>query len=88
MLIFKLLGLYQALRGGGGGGDVGVGVGVGVCMGSSYRCIVACAHLRNNTGRRTATMAAPILFTSGLVKYEAVLHSCGTSPVGGMGTDL
>ena len=49
----------------------------------SYRCIVACAHLENGTGRRIATMVAPLLLTSGPVKYEALLHSCGTSPVGG-----
>ena len=57
-------------------------------MGSSYRCIVACAHLGNGTGRRTATMAALLLLTSGPVRHEAVLHSYGTSPVGGLGTDL
>ena len=45
-------------------------------------------HLGNDTGHRTATMMAPLLHTSGPVRYEAVLHSCGTSPVGGMGTDL
>ena len=33
-------------------------------------------------------MAAPLLFTSGLVKYKAVFHNCGTSPVRGWGTDL
>ena len=52
-------------------------------MGGLYRYIVACAHLGNGTGRRTVTMAAPLLVTSELVRYEAVLHSCGTSPVGG-----
>ena len=46
-----------------------------VCMGSSYRCIVACAHLGNGRGRTTTT-------TSGPVRYQTVLHSCGTSPVG------
>ena len=55
----------------------------GVCMGSSCRCIVACMHLGNGTGRRTATLAAPLLLTSGLMRYEAVLDSWGTSPVGG-----
>ena len=60
-----------------------------MCMRSLYCCIVACAHLGNCTGRRTVTMIAPLLFTSGPVRYEAVLHSCGTSPVGrGVGTDL
>ena len=28
-----------------------------------------------------ATMVAPLLLTSGLVRYEAVFHSCRTSPV-------
>ena len=33
---------------------------------------------------RTATMMAPLLLlTSGSVRCEAVLHSCGTKPVGG-----
>ena len=44
---------------------------------------VWCAHLGNSTGRRTVTMAAPLLLTSGPVRYEAVLYSCGTSPVAG-----
>ena len=39
------------------------------------------AHLGNGTGRRTATMAAPLLLTSGLVRYEALPHGCKTSPV-------
>ena len=39
-------------------------------------------HLENGTGRRTATMIAPLLLTSGPIRYEAVLQSCGTSPVG------
>ena len=47
-----------------------------VCMGSSYHCIVACAHLGNGTGRRTVRLAVPLLLTSGLVRYEAVRHSC------------
>ena len=33
----------------------------GVCMGSLHRCIVACTHLGNDTDRRTATLAAPLL---------------------------
>ena len=41
------------------------------------------AHLGNGTDRRTATLMTPLLFTSGLVRYEAVLQSCRTSPVGG-----
>ena len=28
-------------------------------------------------------MMTPLLLTSGLVRYKAVLHSCGISPVGG-----
>ena len=60
-----------------------------VCMGSLYCCIVACAHLGNGTGRRTATLVTPLLLTSGPVRYEAVRHSCGTNPVGkGFGTDF
>ena len=56
-----------------------------VCMGSLNRCIVACAHLGNDTVRRTETL----LLTNGPVRYEAVLHSCGTSPVGmEVGTDF
>ena len=43
------------------------------------------AHLGNGTGHRTATMAAPLALTNGPVSYEAVLHSCGTIPVGGGG---
>ena len=53
-----------------------------VCMGSLYHCIVACTHLGNSTCPRTVTMVAPLLLNSGLGRYEAVLHSCGTSPVG------
>ena len=52
-----------------------------VCMGGSYRCIVLDALLENGTGRRTMTMVAPLLLTSSLARYEAVLHGCGTSPV-------
>ena len=40
------------------------------------------AHLWNGTGHRIVTMTALLLLTSGLVRYEAVLHGCGTSPVG------
>ena len=39
-------------------------------------------HLGNDTGRRTVTVAAPLLLTSGLVRYEAMLHTCGTNLVG------
>ena len=59
-----------------------------VCMRSLYCCIVACAHLGNGTGRRTATMSALLLLTSGLVRHETVLHSCVTSPEGGGGYRL
>ena len=51
----------------------------GVCVALS----LLGAHLRNGTGRRTVTLMAPLLLTSGLARYEAALHSCGTSPVGG-----
>ena len=54
-------------------------------MASSYHYIVACAHLGNDTGHRIATLVAPLLLTSGPVSYEAVLHSCGTGPVGEYG---
>ena len=53
-----------------------------MCMGSSCNCIVACTHSGNGTGRRTVTFVAPLPLTSGPVRYEAVLHSCVTSPVG------
>ena len=61
-----------------------------VCWGggSLYCCTVACAHLENITGRRNVVMATPLLLTSGPVRYETVLHSCGTSPVGGGGVRL
>ena len=42
------------------------------CMGGLYNCIVACTYLGNSTGRRTATMMAPLLLTSGLAKYEVI----------------
>ena len=41
------------------------------------------AHLGNGIGRSTATLAAPLLLSSGPFRYEAVLHSCGASPGGG-----
>ena len=40
------------------------------------------AHLGNGTGHRTVTMTAPLLPTSGLVRYEAVFHNCRTCLVG------
>ena len=45
-------------------------------MVSLYCCIVDRAHLGIGTGHITVTMAAPLLPTSGHVRYEAVLHSC------------
>ena len=33
--------------------------------------------------RRSATMMTSLLLTSGPLRYEAVLHSCGISPCGG-----
>ena len=57
----------------------------------SHRCIVACAHLGNGTDRRTATMAAQLLLSSGPARYEAVLHGSMTSPWGerrGVDTNL
>ena len=39
------------------------------------------AYLGNGTGCRTAAMGASLFLTSGLVRCEAVLHDCGTSPV-------
>ena len=44
---------------------------------SSCRFIVACSHFGNDTGHSTVRMTAPLLLTSGPVKYEAVLHSYG-----------
>ena len=38
--------------------------------------------LGNGTGHRTAILAAPLaLVTRSLVRYEALVHSCGTSPM-------
>ena len=54
-----------------------------VCMGTLYHSIVACAHLGNGSGHRTARLAAPLILTNSLVRYETMLHSCGTSPVRG-----
>ena len=53
---------------------------VGKCVDSLWHCIVALCTLREC---RTATMTAPLLLTHGPVRYEAVLHSCGTNPVWG-----
>ena len=36
-----------------------------VCIWSSYHWIVACEHLGNGTGRRTVTLAAPLLVVRG-----------------------
>ena len=49
------------------------------------------AHLGNGTDCRIATMTTSLLLTSGLMRYDLVLHNCGTSLVGGgmgAGTDL
>ena len=43
-------------------------------MGGLYCCIVACSHIENDTDRRTSTMAAPLLLTSGPVRSEDVLY--------------
>ena len=55
------------------------------CLCTYLKCVwgvrTACAYFGNGTCRRTATMAEPLLLTSGPVKYEAVLHTCGTNPV-------
>ena len=47
--------------------------------------VLSVAVLTLRVTYRTATIASPLLVTSGLVRYEAVLDSCGTSPVGGGG---
>ena len=53
-----------------------------VCMGNLYRCIgIACVHLGNGTCHKTVTMAASLLLSCVSVRYEAVVHLCGTSPV-------
>ena len=56
-------------------------------FGLLYTCFMH-AQLGKGTGHRTATMMAPLLLTIGPVRYEAMLHSCWSSPVGGMGTDV
>ena len=56
-----------------------------VCIGSLHRCIVACAHLGNGTGRRTVTMAAPLVLnsiTSSPVRYEASQFGLGQAQCG------
>ena len=45
------------------------------CIGALQRCIVACIHLGNRTGGKTATIAAPLLLPGGPVRYEAGLHN-------------
>ena len=46
------------------------------CMDGFYHYIVAYTHLGYDTGHRTtAKMAAPLLLTSGLAKYEVELHT-------------
>ena len=44
-------------------------------------------HLRNGTGHRSVINAAPLLLTSGPMRYEVVHPSCGTSSVSGGCTD-
>ena len=56
-----------------------------VCRVRTAVQLLAHAQLGKGTGRRTVTMAAQLLLTIGPVRYEAVLHSCGTSALGGMG---
>ena len=51
-----------------------------------YSCLMHTKEMAQVTG--TATRLAPLLFTSGSVRYEALPHSCGTNPVLGMGTDI
>ena len=41
-------------------------------MGGLYRCIVACSHLGNGTGRRTVTMHCSL--STNQAKFEAGLH--------------
>ena len=52
-------------------------------MYGGYYCIVAFTHLGNST----VTTAAPLLVTSGPVKYEVVFYSCGRSSVRGGGEE-
>ena len=54
----------------------------GVCVASQ----LLDAHLWNSTCCRTATLTAPLLLTSGLLRHETVLHSYGTNPQQGWGT--
>ena len=44
-------------------------------MGGLCHSIIVCAHLENDTGRRCATIVAPLLLISGLARYEAVIHN-------------
>ena len=48
-----------------------------VCIDGSHPCIVIFTHLGHGPGDGIAKLAAPLL-TSGLLRYDAVLHSCGT----------
>ena len=44
--------------------------------------VYSCLHTpRDGTDHRTVTMAAPVLLTSGPLRHETVVLSCGTSPV-------
>ena len=59
-----------------------------VCMYGGLCHLLLDAHLGNGTSRRSVTVMAPLLLTSGPVRYEDVLHSCGTRLVGGDGYQL
>ena len=59
-----------------------------VCMGGGGFChfIIAWWTLRDWHRSENCENDGTILSTSGPVRYEAVLHSCGTSPVGDIPT--
>ena len=46
-----------------------------VYIGGIDHCILTCTCLGTGTGHRTATMAASLLLTSGLARYEVGLLS-------------
>ena len=54
-------------------------------MGVCATVLLLNTHLWNGTCCRTVTMAAALLLISGSMRYEAPLHSCGTSLVEGGG---
>ena len=45
--------------------------------------LYSCLHTLRELSDRTVTLVKPLLLTSGVVRYEAVFHSCGTSPMEG-----